>query len=259
MSNKPKILFMDIENTPNTAYIWGLFQETTSADMIDCPWHMLCWSAKWLGEKKLYSSALIDFPKEYKKDPENDKLILQTLWKLLDEADIVIGHNMKGFDTRKANARFIMNGMLPPSPYKIVDTLLVARQNFFFTSNKLNDLSKYLKIGSKVDTGGFKLWKECMAGNLNAWEKMVRYCKNDVILTEKVYLKLRPYIQNHPNMAVYIDQDEEICPKCGSEDIKKEGYAFTTTGKYQRYSCKCCGGWSRGKENLRETKVKNTN
>lgn len=246
---------MDIENTPNTAYIWGLFQEVTSADFIDCPWVMLCWGAKWLGEKEVMSSALIDFPKEYKKNPENDKLVLQKLWKLLDEADIVIGHNMKGFDTRKANARFIMNGMKPPSPYKIVDTLLVARQHFFFTSNKLGDLGKYLGLGSKIDTGGFQLWKACMEGNKQAWKKMVNYCKQDILLTEKVYYKLRPYMQAHPNIGVYADDDQLRCPKCASQKLVKEGYVYTNVGKYQRYSCKGCGGWSKGRTNLRENKV----
>lgn len=253
--DKPKILIMDIENTPNTAYIWGLFQEITSADFIDNPWTMMCWGAKWLHEKNIMSSALVDFPKEYKKNKENDKLILQKLWKLLDEADIVVGHNMKGFDTRKANARFIMNGMTPPSPYKVVDTLLVARHTFFFTSNKLADLGKYLGLGTKIDTGGFQLWKACMNGNLKAWQKMVNYCRQDIILTEKVYLKLLPYIDSHPNVGVYADDETARCPKCGGNHIEKRGFSFTNVGKYQRFNCKDCGGWSRGRKNLRETKV----
>ena len=253
MSNKPKILIMDIENTPNTAYVWGLFQEITSAEMISDHWHMLCWSAKWLDEKEVFSSSLIDFPQDYKKNPENDKRILEELWKLLDESDIVIGHNMKSFDTRKANARFIMNNMKPPSPYKIIDTLLVARQHFFFTSNKLNDLSKYLKLGTKIDTGGFKLWKDCMAGDKSAWERMVTYCKHDVLLTEKIYKKLRPYMTTHPNLNVYDEtlDDNCSCPKCGSNKLKKEGFAYTDVAKYQRYSCKACGGWSKGRKNLK--------
>lgn len=255
METKAKILIMDIENTPNVAYMWGLYQELTSADMIDCPWYMLCWAAKWLDSKQVISSALIDFPKEYKKNPENDKLILEKLWLLLDEADIVVGHNMKSFDVRKANARFIMNGMKPPSPYKVIDTLLAARQYFFFTSNKLNDLSKYLNLGQKVDTGGFKLWKECMAGNKVSWAKMVKYCRQDILLTEKVYLKLRPFIANHPNLTVYQNMDETKCPKCSSTKIRKEGFAYTDACKYQRYSCASCGSWHRGRKNLKE-KVK---
>jgi len=251
---EPKILIMDIENTPNVAYMWGLYQELTSADMIECPWYLLCWAAKWLGDKKIYSSSLVDFPKEYKKDPENDELILRPLWNLLDEADIVVGHNMKAFDVRKVNARFVMNGILPPSPYKIIDTLLAARQYFFFTSNKLNDLSKCLKLGEKVDTGGVELWKQCIAGNKKAWGKMVAYCKNDIVLTEKVYLKLRPFIQNHPRTDIYMNKDGLICPKCNSNKIKKEGFAYTAVNKYQRFSCNACGGWFRANTKIKDGK-----
>lgn len=252
--NKPKILLFDIENAPNTAYIWSLWMETTSEEMLDRSWFVLCWAAKWLDENKIYSSALTDFPKEYKKNPENDKLVLQKLWHLLDEADIVVGHNAKAFDCRKVNARFVMNGMPPPSPYKVVDTLMAARQYFFFTSNKLNDLGKYLKVGEKVDTGGFKLWKQCMMGDRKAWNKMVEYCKNDIVLLEKVYLKLRPFIQNHPNLNVYINNEDGQCPKCGSDDVRKEGFAYTATSKYQQFSCNNCGGWHRSRKNLNNVK-----
>jgi len=255
----PKILFFDIENAPNTAYIWGLWQETTSEKMVDSTWYMLCWAAKWLGEPKIYSSSLIDFPGYYSKYPEDDAKILKTLWKLLDAADIVVAHNGKKFDVRKANARFIMNGMTPPSPYKVVDTLEAARKYFYFTSNKLDDLGKYLKVGCKLETGGFELWRQCMRGNKRAWQKMVRYCKNDILLLEKVYLKLRPYMTSHPNLVVYEDSEEEKCPKCGSTELKKRGLAYTNVGKYQKYRCVSCGGWCRGKNNLRETKVQNSN
>lgn len=258
-NNEPRILLFDIENAPNTAYIWQLWTEVISDNMIENPWYLLCWSAKWLNEKKVMSSALIDFPNTYKKNPECDKQVLKKLWKLLDEADIVIAHNAKKFDVRKTNARFIMNGMTPPSPYKIVDTLQVARSKFFFTSNKLDNLGKYLKVGEKLDTGGFKLWKDCMSGKKPAWRKMVRYCNRDVLLLEKVYKRMLPYMSNHPNLGNYIDNTKPLCPKCGSHEVVRQGYAYTNTAKYQQYSCKNCGGWCRGRKNLKEDKVKNTN
>ena len=257
--NKPSILIVDIENSPNLAYIWQLKTEYVNETMVAMPWYMLCWCAKWLGEKPVMSSALIDFPKEYKKDPRSEKKILQKLWELLDEADIVIGHNVDGFDCKKINACFIMNNILPPSPYKTIDTLKIAKKHFMFTSNKLNSLVKYFKIGAKVETGGFKLWEECMQGNKKAWKKMVTYCKNDVILSEKVYKKLLPYITNHPNMGVYEDGIKVACPKCHSEKLVKEGFAYTNNAKYQQYSCNNCGGWCRGKKNLRDNKVNTTN
>jgi len=253
-----KILFFDIETAPNIAYIWGLWTETRSMKMVEQSWYTLCWCAKWLDKKEVYTSALPDH-KGYKKDPENDKKVMMELWYLLDEADVVVAHNAIKFDIRKVNARFIINGILPPSPYKVVDTLRVARRYFAFTSNRLDDLGQFLKVGKKLQTGGFELWRECLRGNVKAWTKMVRYCKTDVTLLEKIYKKLRPYMSTHPNMAVYDDSPIPTCPKCNSEKIVKEGYAYTNAGKYQQYSCKACGGWSRGKRNLLENKVKNTN
>lgn len=241
----PRVLIFDIETAPNLSWSWGLFTELTTMKMVENEWYMLCWCAKWLGEKKIISSALPDH-KGYKKDPTNDKKVLEVLWKLLDEADIVIAHNIK-FDKKKSNARFIYHGMKPPSPYKCLDTLMAARGEFNFTSNKLDALGQYLKCGKKVPHSGFDLWRGCMNGCKKSWHTMVKYCKQDVALLEKVYLKLRPYIRNHPNMNVY--ENKIGCPKCGSESVQSRGYYFTSTGKFQRFRCNDCGGWSKKRKN----------
>lgn len=253
--NRPRILILDIENSPNLAYVWQCRTEYVPESMIEFPWFTLCWCAKWYGEKKIMSSSLTDFPEQYKKDPENDRKIFDKLKKLLNEADIVVGHNIDRFDCRKINARFIMHDILPPSPYRTVDTLKIARRYFMFTSNKLDDLGKYLKVGHKVETGGFKLWRECMMGNKTAFRKMVKYCKQDVALSEKIYTKMLPYIKNHPNLGNYIDNETPVCPKCGSHKLVKEGFVYTNVAKYQQFSCKDCGGWSRGRKNLNVKKI----
>lgn len=246
---KSKILFLDIETKPSMYYIWSLFNEITSTEMQIEEWGILCVCAKWFKSKEVMSFALPDYPL-YKKEPDNDIEVLKAIHKVLDEAEIVIGHNLAAFDAKKLNARFIAHGIKPPSPYKIVDTCLAARKHFAFISNKLNDIAKFLKIGQKKHTGGFSLWRRCMHGDLSAWKTMVDYCKQDVRLTEKVYVKLLPYITNHPNMAVYMDTDNPTCPNCGSHKISKKGFAYTTIGKYQRTVCNNCGKWSKFRENL---------
>lgn len=241
-----KILLLDIETAPSKSYIWGLWQEITNYGMIERDWYILCWAAKWLDEKKIYTSALPDFP-DYKKHPEHDIHVLMKLWKLLDEADIVIAHNGINFDRKKINARFIINGINPPSPYRMIDTLDVCRKEFAFTSNKLADVAQFLGIGKKLETGGFQLWKDCLAGIQKAWATMVKYNVNDTILLEKVYLKLRPYILLHPNMGV--DVDKPVCPKCASDSLVFRGYKTTNAGKYKQFCCNACGGWGRLKIN----------
>ena len=241
---KLKILLFDIEVAPNLAAVWGLYEQ--NAVWVANEWYMLSFSAKWLDKKSIIAYALPDFKKRYLKDPESDALLMQELWNLLDEADIVIGHNGDRFDIKKANARFISHGMKPPSPYKTIDTLKVARRHFKFNSNKLNDLGKYLGVGQKVETGGYRLWKGCMDGDLTSWKKMVKYNKQDVKLLEDVYLELRPWMTNHPNLNI-LQKTTHDCPICGEDTLQKRGFNITRTSRYQRYQCKSCGGWSQSR------------
>lgn len=241
-----KILLFDIETSPILANVWSLWSEVRDFKFVDVDWHVMSWSAKWLNDKKIMVKALPDYPL-YKRDPDNDKELLKNIWALLDEADIVVGHNAQKFDCKKLNARFIANGMPPPSPYKIVDTLLVAKRYFSFTSNRLDTIGRILGLGEKIDTGGFDLWKKCLEGDKKAWKKMCEYNKQDVILLEKVYLKLRPYMQNHPNINISESIDTARCPCCGSEDLVRRGYAYTNMGKFARVCCNKCSKWSRVK------------
>ena len=254
MGKKPRILSFDIETAPNLGFVWQLWTEIRSMDMIDKDWYILCWCAKWLDEDEMIRGSLFN-NEDYDTKPQNDKIILKKLWKLLDEADIVIAQNGIKFDRKKVNARFIMNGMKPPSPYKMVDTLRVARQHFAFTSNRLADLGKFLKLGTKVQTGGMKLWVDCMLGKQKAWDKMLKYCDRDVVLLEKIYKKLLPYITNHPNIGTYLDENAKCCPNCGSKNLQKRGTAYTSVASYQRYRCNGCGAWSRGTKNTKKNKV----
>ena len=203
-----------------------------------------------MDSREVISTSQIDF-KDFKPGSQDDKKVMKVLWKLLDDADIVVAHNGKKFDRKKVNTRFMMHGMPPPSPYKMVDTLLIARAHFAFTSNKLNDLAVFLKLGKKVATGGFELWKACLRGEMRAWHKMIRYCRKDVTLLQKVYLKLRAWDNKHPNVGLFVDSIDPLCPKCGSK-VRKEGFAYTNISKFQRYQCKnkLCNGWSRGRTNL---------
>lgn len=237
---EPKILLYDIESAPNLAYVWGKYEQDVLAYTRE--WYMLSFSWKWLGESKTHVLSLPDF-KTYKKDPENDIELIRELWQLFDEADIIIAHNGNSFDQKKTNARFIFHGFPPPTPYKEIDTKLVAKRYFNFNSNKLDDLGKYFKIGQKLQTGGFELWQGCMRGDKKAWKTMTDYNKMDVILLEKVYEKMKPWMNNHPNIGL-MNGELRACPNCGSSHLHRRGTTYTRTGSYQRLQCQDCGAWS---------------
>jgi DNA polymerase III epsilon subunit-like protein len=245
----PKVLIFDIETAPILGYVWGLWDNNVALNQIHSDWHILSWSAKWL---KSPEAEVMYLDQRGKKNIEDDKAILQKIWQLLDEADVVITQNGKNFDQKKLNARFILNGFQPPSSFKHIDTLQIAKKHFGFTSNKLAYMSdklcvKYKKL-DHAKFSGFELWKECLAGNLEAWNEMEVYNKHDVLALEELYEQLIPW-DNSVNFNLYHDGVDNVC-KCGSAAFIKNGYYYTNAGKFQKYRCKGCGHETRNKQNL---------
>lgn len=246
-SKGPKVLLVDIETAPMLGYVWSLWENNVSLDQLYKDWHILSWSAKWLNEKKVMYADQRNC-----KDITDDKKILMQVWRLLDQADIVITQNGRSFDHKKLNARFILQGLKPPSTYKHIDTMRIAKKHFAFTSNKLeymsnNLCSKYTKMKSKKFPG-FSMWLECLAGNKKAWDEMEKYNKYDVLALEELYYKLIPW-DSSVNFNLYTDTTEMICT-CGSKDFHSNGHAYTSTGKFKRYRCAKCGAEVRGKKNV---------
>ena len=238
LNKKPKILLYDIENTPTVVTTWRLWE----ADAIETleEWYILSYAWKWLGEKETHVVALPDF-KGYKKNMKDDKALCESLNKLQSEADLVIAHNGDAHDQKKSNARFIYNGLKPASPFKSIDTMKVAKKYFKFNSNSLNNLGTYLKLGNKVENSGIKLWRACMNGDMKAWALMKKYNKQDVVLLEKVYMKLLPWIALHPSAVFY--QAPFDCPNCGSSNMTKHKRKIVKGGWRQQMQCQSCGSY----------------
>lgn len=245
----PRILLIDIETAPILGYVWSLWKQNVGLNQIKEEWYILSYCAKWLHEPEIMY-------RDVRENPHSDESLMEPLWKLLDEADIIIGQNGKAFDMPKIQARLIMAGHMPPRPYKVIDTLIMAKQQFRFTSNKLEWMTgesaglTTLKKNQHSKFPGFTLWAECLKGNPEAWDEMKEYNIPDVTSMEELYLKLRPWYVGHPNLAAYVESTEVLCPKCLSPDIKQHPetpFTFTQTGKYEMYHCNSCGGFSRGR------------
>lgn len=247
--SKPKVLILDIETSPLLSYCWGLFDQTIPLNQIHQDWFVLSWSAKWLGDPP---SKTMYMDQRDAKNIENDKKILKALWKLIDEADIVISQNGRRFDIPKLNARFISHGFQPPSSFKHIDILQVTRRKFGFTSHKLEYMTNKLCVKYKKQKHrkypGFELWKECLSGNLEAWQSMENYNKYDVLSLEELYNIVIPW-DNSINFNLYTDEETNTC-KCGSTKFNSKGYHYTATGKFKRYKCVKCGAEQRSRKNL---------
>lgn len=231
-----RILAIDIETVPNLAYVWRLWQTDVSPAMLVKAHEVLCLAAKWVGEPEVFF-----MPSERLGVPLKEEMLAQ-VHALMDEADAVMHWNGTKFDIPHLNREFLLAGMKPPSPVAQIDLMLVAKKHFRFPSNKLEHVAEALGIGKKKQTGGFKLWLDCMAGDEKAWATMEKYNKQDVLLLEEAYNKLLPWVHSGPNRNLF---DEKGCPVCGSAKIQKRGMSRTKASSYQRYQCMDCGAWFR--------------
>ena len=244
------ILILDIETSPNLAFVWRAYKENIGYNQFISHSVIMTWAAKWLGNERIFFDS---------KKNKSEQEVVHNLLSLLDAADVVVAHNGKRFDIPVIRSRAVELELPPFSPIRIVDTFEVAKKLFRFPMNSLAFLAQYLGVEAKSEHKefpGFELWSECMQGNSQAWEEMKHYNIQDVTTLESIYLRLLPWMNEHPNV-VSSSPTEMKCPRCGGEVVRR-GFYETNAGKYQRYCCKECGGWSRNRytENTHEERKK---
>lgn len=227
-----KVLVLDVETMANKAWVWQLFDANVGLNQLIESGGIISWSAKFVDEPYTYFDSVW----------RNDKAsMMLNLWNLMDEAAAVCGWNSNRFDIRHINAEFAQLGWGPPSPYKKIDLMQTVRRHMKFPSNKLDYVSQALGVGRKLETGGFELWTGVMSGDKKAQKLMEEYNVQDVLLTEEVYQKLRPWIAPAINKSLELGH---VCPECGGVHLQARGYRYNATTKYQRWQCNDCHSWS---------------
>lgn len=252
-SPSARVLLFDIESSPNLGYGYGkwdvnMLKIVEYATMMSLSW-------KWLGEDKIHHESLVTIPR--KRGTSQAKALTRKAHDLLDEADIVIAHNAYRFDVPMLNAAFIRHKLAPPSPYKIVDTLRVARSQFKFPGgNSLDEVAMYLGAPTKSSVGVRDLWYRCLQGDAKAWKLLEEYNNQDVVVLEAVYNEMLPFIKNHPNLGDILQRDG-VCPKCSSTRLQRRGFNTRRNGIVQRYQCMSCGGWTNESKLKKEGRLVN--
>lgn len=247
-----KTLVFDIERTPGQATVThrgltvtGSFWDMGSwkytigrrinpAEVTAWP-QTLCVDATWLGSKEHIFTAAWD---------DRDEMA-RTVRTLLDEADIVVGYNSKAFDEKHVASDMIESGLAPPSPYRSIDLYSVVRQRFGFESKKLGSVLDRLSMPSKNDVYDPTLAWATLDGDVKAQKRMQRYCRGDVEVTAALYWRLLPWIKTHPHVAPNRGLDHTTCPRCSSQDVKRDGTWSAGVHRYLAYRCNTCTGYFR--------------
>lgn len=234
-----RMLFIDIETQPNLGYFWDIWNQNIGINQIVDSCQMMCFAAKWYGEDEVV----------YYHGREDRLQMVEEAWSLLDQADVVVHFYGSKFDVPHLNREFLQNGFPPPRPYKQLDLKQIAAKKFKFTSNKLQFVSTALGLPGKEEHEGFPLWEKCMKGDLDAWDRMESYNRQDVVLLESCYEILLPWITNHPHRWLY--DGSGACPTCGVDDgVEPAGFAYTKVSKFAQYRCGSCRSFFRDTKRL---------
>lgn len=197
----------------------------------------------------------MDMDKKFKPWSDNDTYVVERLWHLFDEADIIIGQNHERFDIRKANERFFIHKMPPPAPYMTVD-LKKHYSRAFAGSASLRYMTRKADVALKQGNSGWEMWKGCMGGVRKYWKEMRTYNIADVVATAELYTEMLPWIgqlgkPSHPNMGHWIKSDDGfVCPNCGNKSkaeggkgFQRRGYYYTAAYRYPKMLCLSCGSY----------------
>jgi len=234
-----KTLLIDIETAPAKAYIWDLRTRYVPLSQVAEDGYILCFAASWMG------SGMVEFASRW---DHGEKQMIEWAWELLDEADAVIHYNGKRYDIPRLNSEFLVRGLGPPTPSYQIDLYETVSRKFKVLSKSMNHMLRLLSLEEKVKHKGMELWTECMDGVAASQKEMETYNIRDVEALEDLYTHLLPWIDNHPNVALWMPATEDRkCTHCGSENLRFKGYKYTRVASYKQYLCKDCGSYSRSR------------
>lgn len=235
-----KILTLDLELAPTIATVWNIWNQNIGINQIIGNSYVLSCAAKWYGEDEVFLVSQYE---------STNRQMLKKIYDLINKADVVVGYNLDSFDMKILHKEFALQGWGPPAPYKTIDLLKVVKKRFRFTSNKLDYVAQMFKLGKKTKHPGHEMWLSCMNKKASdydeAWEKMLEYNVQDVILTEALYERIMGWIPNAPSYSAFYN--DHVCPTCGGEHLQRRGKYATATMVYQRWRCKDCFAWSRSR------------
>lgn len=282
-----KILIADIECSKYLTKVYDRTPNFISHDNFDIEsFHLFGISWKWLGDKtsqgfyaqhtksykeftklrKRLNTTIKDFVKEDKPkflnkesigllNNFNDVEIFEKAWELLNDADIVVGHNFKAFDMKVLNDGFMKHHMVLPKQPRIDDSFYMSKSNKRGLCHKLDYVSqRFFKTG-KLNEINNDVHNAAMEGCPKALNIMCRYGNGDIDLTEDYFIRALPYSKSIPKNIISPNDSCPVCTKKLNQVTYTTVQGITRTYNYARCSC---GSLLRDKGTLRDKDVRQT-
>lgn len=248
-----KVLTLDIERIPGNATVkhrgltisgdfWDLnsWKHTIGRrihadDVTEWP-RTICAAARWYGNDEVMFAA------EW--EVGGHDAFLREVWDWADSADLIIGHHAAAFDLPILAGDWAVMGLPAPSPYKVIDTLKIARRAFSLPSNTLDSLAKRLGVDAKTDKYDVSMARAAVSGDKESQERIKSYNIGDIVATEQLADRLRPYARGLPHMGMWADS-ELACPNCGHDMTPTGKTAHANVQAYAALKCGHCGAHGR--------------
>lgn len=251
LQNAHDVLYIDIERVPGIAVVqhrglriegdfWDLnsWKHTIGRrihadDVVEWPRTI---TAAW----NWYDEDRVQFAAEW--DKGGRESLLEKTWAAYDRAQLVIGHNLAGFDSKKLKFDWAQAGYAPPSPWKTVDTFAVARREFGAESNTMDSLCKRFGIIAKSDRYSVEMARSAVAGNRLARKQIRGYNCGDIAAGRGLYDFMRIWDPSHPHSVIPANDDRKSCPNCWTSDpdaFEPNGYKLANLILYRLYRCQC--------------------
>jgi hypothetical protein len=254
-----RVLTLDIERIPGHASVkhraltiegdfWDLngWKHTIGRrihpdDVTEWP-RTICAAAKW------YDQDEVMFAAEWQVGGYD--AFLREVWTWVNDADLIIGHHAAAFDLPILVGDWAIIGLPAPSPYKVIDTLKIARKAFSLPSNTLDSLAKRLGVDAKTDKYEVSVAKAAVAGDRAAQARIESYNRGDIIASEALADRLRPYSKGLPHMGMWAGS-ELACPNCGHDMTPTGKTVHANVQAYAALKCLHCGTHGRDTTKLK--------
>ena len=249
------VVTLDIERLPGVARVkhrgltiegdfWDLSGWKHTIGYRIAPTDVLEWPRTVCVAWRFYGDKRAGFASEW---ADGQAGMLQAVWDVYDQADVVYGHNVDRFDTRHLNTGWRDLGLPAPAPFKIVDTLTEARRTFGDESMQLAALTTRLGIATKTDKYSVDVARAACAGNAAAQRKLRAYNVGDVVASEAFVDRLRGWIPTHPHNLQGINTGVPTCNQCWGDNLTANGERLAAVMAYPLYRCDDCGANVQGR------------